>query len=70
MVIFQYNLYIFGYGCLTNTVYAMDPNNSVIKRLWCMVTAQVRNTQPAILIYRIYPKYLDTSTAYHACSKT
>ena len=22
-------------GCSTNTVYAMDPNNSVIKRLWC-----------------------------------
>ena len=38
MVIFQYNLYIFVWilhGCLTNTVYAMDPNNSVIKRLWC-----------------------------------
>ena len=36
MVIFQYNLYIFIWiqqGCLTNTVYAMDPNNSVIKRL-------------------------------------
>ena len=38
MVIFQYNLYIF---CLditrlfNYTVYAMDPNNSVIKRLWC-----------------------------------
>ena len=39
MVIFQYNLYIFvriKHGCLTTTVYAMDPNNSVIKRLWCM----------------------------------
>ena len=39
MVIFQYNLYIFvwiQHGCLTNTVYAMDPNNSVIKRLWCV----------------------------------
>ena len=38
MVIFQYNLYIFVWtyhGCLTNMVYAMDPNNSVIKRLWC-----------------------------------
>ena len=38
MVIFQYNLYIFvwiQHGCLTNRVYAMDPNNSVIKRLWC-----------------------------------
>ena len=22
-------------GYLTNTVYAMDPNNSVIKGLWC-----------------------------------
>ena len=32
MVIFQYNLYIFVW--LNNTVYAMDPNNSVIKRLW------------------------------------
>ena len=39
MVIFQYNLYIFvwiEHGCLTNTVYAMDPNTSVIKRLWCI----------------------------------
>ena len=38
MVIFQYNLYIFvwiQHGSITNTVYAMDPNNSVIKRLWC-----------------------------------
>ena len=38
MVIFQYNLYIFvrvEHGCLTNTVYDMDPNNSAIKRLWC-----------------------------------
>ena len=40
MVIFQYNLYIFiwiKHSCLTNTVYAMDPNNSVIKRLWCIL---------------------------------
>ena len=39
MVIFQYNLYIFVWiyhGCLTNTVYAMDPDNRVIKRLWCI----------------------------------
>ena len=39
MVIFQYKLYIFVWiyhGCLTNTVYAMDPNNNVIKRLWCI----------------------------------
>ena len=39
MVIFQYNLYIFVWiyhGCLTNTVYAMDPNNSVIKRSRCI----------------------------------
>ena len=38
MVIFQYNLYIFvwiQHGCLNNTVYAMDRNNSVIKKLWC-----------------------------------
>ena len=31
MVIFQYNLYIFvwiQHSCLTNNVYAMDPNNS------------------------------------------
>ena len=37
MVIFQYNLYIFCLDItrLTNTVYAMDPNNSVIKRSWC-----------------------------------
>ena len=41
MVIFQYNLYIYifvwkQHGCLTNTVCAMDTNNSVIKRLWCI----------------------------------
>ena len=24
------------HGCLTNMVYIMDPNNSVIKRLWCI----------------------------------
>ena len=39
MVIFQYNLYIFvwiKHGCLTNTVNALDPNNGVIKRLWCI----------------------------------
>ena len=38
MVICQYNLDIFVWiknSCLTNTVYVMDPNNSVIKRLWC-----------------------------------
>ena len=48
MVIFQYNLYIFCLditGCLTNTVYAMDPNNSVIKRLWC-----INNVQKELLI--------------------
>ena len=36
-VIFQYNVYIFvliQHSCLTNTVYAMDTKNSVIKRLW------------------------------------
>ena len=36
---FSIYLYIFVWiyhGCLTNTVYAMDPNNSVIKRLWCI----------------------------------
>ena len=40
MVIFQYNLYIFVrilHGCLTNTVYDMDPNNGAIKRLWYML---------------------------------
>ena len=39
MVIFQYNIYIFvqiQHGRLTNTVYAMDPHKSVIKRLWCI----------------------------------
>ena len=38
MVIFLYNLYIFvwiQHGCIANTIYALDPNNSVIKRLWC-----------------------------------
>ena len=28
--------FLFGYNTVTNTVYAMDPNNSVIKRLWCI----------------------------------
>ena len=40
MVIFRYNLYIFvsiKHGCLTNTVFGVDPNNSVIKRLWCSI---------------------------------
>ena len=44
MVIFQYNLYIFvwiKHGCLTNTVYAKDPNSSVIKRLWCIQFTQI-----------------------------
>ena len=38
-LIFLYNLYIlFGilHGCLTNTVSALDPNNSFIKQLWCI----------------------------------
>ena len=38
MVIFLYNLYILiwiKHGCLANMVYALDPNNGVIKRLWC-----------------------------------
>ena len=41
MVIFQYNLYIFGLDItwlFTNTVYAMDPIYSVIKRLWCLTS--------------------------------
>ena len=32
-------IYTFLFG-LTNTFYAMDPNNSVIKRLWCTVEPQ------------------------------
>ena len=30
--------FLFGYNMvvLTNTVYVMDPNNSVIKRFWCI----------------------------------
>ena len=36
---FLYNLYIFVWiqnGCFANTVFALDPNNSVIKRQWCI----------------------------------
>ena len=50
MVIFQYHLYIFVWilhGCLTNMVYAMDPNSSVIKRLWCTVLADWQTTNVA-----------------------
>ena len=38
MVIFLYNLYMFvwiQHACLANTVFALDPSNSVVKRLWC-----------------------------------
>ena len=52
MVIFQYNLYIFvwiEHGCLTNTVYVMDPNNSVIKRSWCIHTVHVTGLIPYII---------------------
>ena len=37
MVILLYNLYIFlmQHGYFSNTVFAFDPSNSVIKRLWC-----------------------------------
>ena len=40
---FFYIIYIFLFGyntvvhsCITNKVYAFDPNNIVIKRLWCI----------------------------------
>ena len=40
MVIFSISTthFVFGYNTVwtANTVYAMDPNNSVIKRLWCI----------------------------------
>ena len=41
MVIFLYNLYILvimlvKHGCLAKMVFALDPSNSVIKRLWCI----------------------------------
>ena len=39
MVLFLYNLYIFveiKHGCLTNTVSAGNPKNSVIKGLGCI----------------------------------
>ena len=38
MVIFLYNVHIFGrikHGCLANIVVPLDPSNSVTKRLWC-----------------------------------
>ena len=41
MVIFLYNLYFFvwiQHGSLTNIVYALDPNSSVLKR-WCISLA-------------------------------
>ena len=44
MVIFLYKLYIFvwiQHGCIPNTVYALDPKNSVIKRLWCIMTKAI-----------------------------
>ena len=43
MVIFLYKLYFFvwiQHGCLANTGLALDPSNSVIKRLWCVVFAK------------------------------
>ena len=39
MVIFLYNLNIFvwiQHDCLANTVFTLDPSNSVTKRLWCI----------------------------------
>ena len=39
MVIFLYNLYIIVWiyhGCLANMVFALDPRDTVIKRLWCI----------------------------------
>ena len=35
---FLYNVFVFvliQHGCLANIVFALDPSNSVIKRLWC-----------------------------------
>ena len=52
---FQYNLYIFvwiQHGCLTNRVFAVDPNNSVIKRLWCMsIVPDKRGIQINIFLF-------------------
>ena len=53
IVIFQYNLYIFVWilhGCLTNTVYAVDPNYSVIKRLWYICCFEMKYPLFALLI--------------------
>ena len=56
MVIFQYNLYIFVW-IITNTVYAMDPNSSVIKRLWCTVLEERRHCivyEPHVISIKAY----------------
>ena len=40
-VIFPYNPYIFvliQHSCFANMDFALDPSNSVIKRLWCTIT--------------------------------
>ena len=53
MVIFLYNLYIFvwiQYGCKTNIVYALDHNNSVIKRLWCIMQKGLYRIAPWLQI--------------------
>ena len=57
MVIFLYNLYFFvwtQHGFLTNIVYALDPNSSVIKR-WCISLAglsDLRIRLPKALIFQ------------------
>ena len=48
MIIFLYDPYIFvwiQHGCLANMVFALNPNNSVIKRLWCIYyfTDKIKN---------------------------
>ena len=45
---FLYNLYTLvwiQHGCLTNRVSALDPNNIVIKRLWCTLNSLERESR-------------------------
>ena len=58
-VIFLYNLYFFVWiyhGCKTNTIYVLDPNNSVIKRLWCICSNSFPKTSVKLYFSFLYTK--------------
>ena len=44
------------YAMLTNMVYAVDPNNSVIKRLWCNIIGLDKSEYQvnSLLMMKIY----------------